>query len=169
MASSAARARSASWRLRHNTTTSVGEAHQLPCAVGLPFPVKPVQVDVTEQRRDHPALGRAGDRLADRPVLHHPGAQHRAQQFEDVAVTDAFLDRLHQPVMRNRLETRGNVGLHHPPSALPGLIDEDLQGVLLRTLRAEPERARQEVGFKDRLDDDLRRRLHDAVTDARDR
>jgi hypothetical protein len=69
----------------------------------------------------------------------------------------------------DRLEARGDVGLHHPSSAPPGLVDEDLQGVLLRPLRAEPERARQEVGFEDRLDDGLRRRLHDAVTYRRDR
>ncbi len=30
----------------------------------------------------------------DRPVLHDPCAQHAAQEFEDVTVTDPFLDSL---------------------------------------------------------------------------
>ena len=35
--------------------------------------------------------------------------------------------------------------------------------------RAEPETARQHVGFEDRLEHDLHRRLHDPVTHRRDR
>lgn len=51
-----------------------------------------------------------------------------------------------------------------PPAPTPeGLIEEDLQGIVGRPLRAKPEAARPEVGFEDRLNDDLYRRLHDAV------
>ena len=47
-------------------------------------------------------------------------------------LTDAFLDRLHQSRMWNRLETVGDVGLHHPAASLPGLVDEHLQGIVRR-------------------------------------
>jgi hypothetical protein len=64
------------------------------------------------------------------PVLHHPGAQHRAQELEDGLIADAFLHRLHQLIMRNRREAAGDVRLDHPPAAPPALIDEHLQGVV---------------------------------------
>jgi hypothetical protein len=34
--------------------------------------------------------------------LHHPGAQQRTHEAEHGLVADAFLDRLHQPGVRNR-------------------------------------------------------------------
>jgi hypothetical protein len=35
--------------------------------------------------------------------------QHRAQEPQEPAAADPVLDRLHQPVVRDRLETRGDV------------------------------------------------------------
>ena len=60
-----------------------------------PCPVQPVQVDVAEHRRDHPALRRASRAVPKRPALHHSGAQHATQEPEDSPVTNALLDRLH--------------------------------------------------------------------------
>jgi hypothetical protein len=77
--------------------------------------------------------------------LHHPGAQDHPQELEQGLVGHAFLDRLHQLLFRNRLETAGDIRLHHPPPTPRSLIDDDLQGVVLPALRAEPEAARQEV------------------------
>ena len=57
----------------------------------------------------------------------------------------------------------------HPPPSLPGLIDEDLQGIVRRPPRAEPEAARQEVRLEDRLKHDLHRGLHNPVTHRGDR
>ncbi len=128
-----------------------------------------MQVDVGQQRGNDPALRGAGDAASDHPVLHHPGAQHGAQELEDVTVADALLDRLHQPVVRDRLEARGDIRLDHPPSTLVGLVDEHLQRVVSPALGTKPKRARQEVGFEDRLDRRFQRRLHDAVTDSGDR
>ena len=105
----------------------------------------------------------------DRPVLQDPGAQHRAQEFEDVAVNDPFLDRRHQPLVRDRLKTVGDVRLGHPPPAPPGLVNDDLERVVSRAPGPKPERALEHVGLEDRLDDDLHRRLHDTVTDRGDR
>jgi hypothetical protein len=39
-----------------------------------------------------------------------------------------------------------DIGLHHPPPAPPGLINEHPERVVLRALGSKPERARQEVG-----------------------
>ena len=57
-----------------------------------------------------------------------------------------------------------------PPSRTPkGLIQEHLQLAVRRASRAEPERARQEVRFEDRLKHDLHRGLHDPVPNRRNR
>jgi site-specific DNA recombinase len=79
--------------------------------------------------RDDPALRRAGHRPTNVAVLHHPGTQNRAHEPQDALVTHAFLDRLHQLVVRNRRETVSDVRLDHPPPTSPGLIDDDLQSV----------------------------------------
>jgi hypothetical protein len=135
----------------------------------VPHPVQPVQVDVAEQRRCRAALRSPGHLPPHLPAFHHPGAQHRPQQRQDGLVADAFLHRSHQLVVRNRGKAARDVRLDHPPPPLPGLINQDLQGIVRRPLRAEPEAARGEVRLEDRLEHDLHRSLHDPVADRRDR
>ena len=53
----------------------------------------------------HPALGSPGVLAVDSAVLHHPRAQHRAQQLQEVTVADPLLDRRHQPRVRNLAKT----------------------------------------------------------------
>ena len=146
----------------------VGVTHQHSVLALIPCPVQPVQVDVSQQRGQHPALRSAGDRPADLPVAHHPCAQHHPQKLEHRLVHDAFSDRLHQLLMRNRLETVGDIRLDHPSPTPPGLINEHLQGIVRGALRAETVGARQHVGFKDRLEHDLQRGLHNPITHRRD-
>ena len=61
-------------------------AHQYPVSSLGPLPVKPVQIDVAQDGRNHTALRGAADAAPDRRVLHHPGAQHRAQELQDVTI-----------------------------------------------------------------------------------
>jgi hypothetical protein len=100
--------------------------------------------------------------------FHHSRPQHGAQQLEHRLVTHPFLDCCHQPVMRNRRKTVGDIRFHHPPPTPPGLVHENLQGVVLAPFRAEPETARGEVRFQDRLKHDLECGLHNAVAHRRD-
>ena len=118
--------------------------------------------------RDRTALRGPGHLPPQPPAFHHPGAQHRAQERQDGLVTDAFLDRSHQLVLRNRGKAVRDVRFNHPSPSLPGLINQDLEGIVRRPLRAEPEAARQEVRLEDRLEHDLHRGLHDPVTDRGD-
>ena len=120
-------------------------------------------------RSHHPALRGAGVRVANNAGFHHSCPQHGAQQLEHRLITHPFLDRLYQPVMRNRRKAIGDIRFHHPPPTPPGLIHEYLQGVVLAPLRAKPETARGEVRLKDRLKHDLQRSLHDAVTHSGNR
>jgi hypothetical protein len=41
-------------------------------------------------------------------------AQHRAHELQEVAVDDPFLERRHQPVVRDRLITVGDVRVKSP-------------------------------------------------------
>jgi hypothetical protein len=110
-----------------------------------------------------------GDLAPNLPVLHDPRAQDHPQELQDGLVAHPFLDRLHQPVVRNRREAVGDVRLHHPPAAPRLLVHEHLQGIMRRPPRAEPEGARQEVRLEDRLEHDLHSGLHDPVANRRNR
>ncbi len=107
-----------------------------------------MQVDVGQQRRDHAALRSPGGTPYDCAVVHHCGTQHVAHQLQQLAVNDSFLERLHQPVVRDRLKTRSDIRLDHPPPPLPRLVDEDLEGVVRRALGSKPKRARQKSASK---------------------
>ena len=102
--------------------------------------------------------------MSDNAGFHHSCPQHGAQQLEHRLINHPFLDRLYQPVMRNRRKAIGDIRFRHPPPAPPGLIGEHLQGIVLAPLRAKPETARGKVRLKDRLEHDLQRGLHDAIT-----
>ena len=52
--------------------TAIRVTHENPVSALGPLPVKPVQIDVAQARRDHPALRGPGHATPDRPVLHHP-------------------------------------------------------------------------------------------------
>ena len=56
--------------------------------------------------RDNPALRSPGHGRPHLPVLHHPRAQHRAQQLQHGLVADAFLHRLQELLVRNRGKAR---------------------------------------------------------------
>ena len=119
----------------HDEIVGVADEHTVSACP--PAPVEPVQVDVAEQRRDDAALWRAADAAPDRPFLHHPRTQQRAQQLEDLAVDDPFLDRLHQPFVRDRLKAVGDVRLDQPAPAPVALIEDELQGIVRRPPRLE--------------------------------
>src|SRR6476659_67726 len=105
----------------------------------VPCPIDPVQVNVSHQRRNDAARWSAGDRPPDLPVAHHPGPQHRTQHSEVRLVTDALLQRAYQSLMRNRLESVGDVPLDQPPATPPARIYDHLQGVVRSASRAAPE------------------------------
>ena len=78
-------------------------------------------------------------------------------------------DRRHQPRVRNLPETVRDVRLCDPPPAVPRLINENLERVVLRSPGPKPKRARQKVRLEDRLNHDLRGSLDDTVADSGNR
>jgi hypothetical protein len=139
LGSSPSSARIAAIAARASSASRFGFAHhqqiiriadQHPVSACRPLPVEPMQVDVAQDRRNHAALRGAAPATFDRAVLQDPGPQHRAQELQEMAVNDPFLDRRHQPRVRNRLKTVGDVRLGHPSPAPPGLVNDDLQRVV---------------------------------------
>ena len=155
--------------IRHSIPTRADGSAPGPASTDSDADAEPAPGSHLRWRSHHPALRGARHRAPHRAMLHHPRAQERAQQREQAPVTDAFLNRGHQPRVRNRAETVGHVRLGHPQIPPEGLIQEHLQPVVRRALRAEPERARQKIRFEDRLEHDLHRGLHDPVADSRNR
>src|SRR6476659_3923671 len=147
----------------------VGVTHQNPVLTNLPHPINPVQIHIRQHRRQHSALRRPGHLPMHQPVAHHSCTQHHPQKPKHRLITDPFLDRLHQPVMRNRLETLGDIRLHHPPPPSPRFVDEDLQRIMSRASGPKPERTLTHIRLEDRLEHDLAGCLHNAVTNCRDR
>ena len=105
---------------------------------------------------------------AEKKIEHLCKLAYRAQQLQDRLVTDPFLHRLHELSVRNLRKAGSNVRLRHPPAAPRALIDEHLQGIVLRPPRAEPEAGWQEIRLEDRLKHDLHSGLHDPVANRRD-
>ena len=86
-----------------------------------------------------------------------------------MTVGDPLLDRRHQPRVRDRLKTVGDVRLGNPSPAPPRLINENLERVVRRAPGPKPERALEHVSLEDRLNDDLGGRLNDTVADSGNR
>jgi hypothetical protein len=80
----------------------------------LPRPIEHVQVHVREQRRDHPALRRAGLGMEERLPLEHPGPQPCPQQLQHAPIGDPFAHQLHQDLAVERVEEAADVGVDHP-------------------------------------------------------
>src|SRR5712672_609410 len=73
---------------QHDEVIAVAHQHAEIGAPLAPHTVEKPQVDVRQQRRDHPALRRAAElgRLA--PVFHHPRFEPHPDQLQDPAIRD---------------------------------------------------------------------------------
>ena len=117
-------------------------------------PFRPAGYRLRLTRHD-PALGGPGDRLGDHPVDQHPGTQPLPQQFEHPPVRHPLADQGEQPLVVDRAEEVPDVGLEDELLSSGERHPDPLQGVSSRPLGPEPERAGQEVGLEQRLEDDL--------------
>ena len=72
------------------------------------------QVNVREQRRNHLALRSPHFRLRPFPILGYCSPQPRLDQPENPSISDAVLEKLDHPSVRNRIKKVTNVGVQHP-------------------------------------------------------
>src|SRR6266404_1373573 len=137
--------------------------------------VEIMQVEVCQQRGDHPALWRAACRPRDllRPTwgggwLDHFDFQPTADQAQDGSVCDPHAQTGHQLVVWDRVEVSLQVRVIH--RLIPGL---EMTAYLPQRLvggapRAKPVRAVQEVHLKDGLQNQQGCGLHDPIAQSRD-
>lgn len=119
-------------------------------------------------RREHPALRRAREQGLLPTVLHHPSLQPEPQQLQHPAVGDAKRQPLHQHAVIQRAEEVSDVRVEHEVASARATFAERLQRIGRAAAGSKPERAVGEVRFEDRLQHQLRRRLHDAIAHRRD-
>src|SRR5260221_14081637 len=149
----------------------VGIAHQDDVSLGMAAspPLRPeiedvMQVDVRQQGRGNAALRRPHLWPGHLPVFHHPGLQPFANQTDHAAVTDPVLDKADQPLVADRIEEPGNVGVQYPVH--PRVADPDGKRVqcIMRTASGpEPVRDPEEIFLVDRVQPLDHRTLDDLV------
>jgi hypothetical protein len=125
-----------------------------------------VQVDVREERRDDPALGRAAGRAAQGTRFEHPRPQPFVDHPPDDAVRDALVKEVPQVRMVDGVEVLRDVDVHHPAQPLPDVheaVAEVPQRVVGRAPRPKAVRARQEIRLVDRLQQEQDRPLRHLV------
>jgi len=126
-------------------------------------PAEPVEIDVCEQGRDHPARGVPVWLRLTAPSVIIPRAQGRRSLRSQIL---ASITRINRPCGISSKHDAMSASTTH---RLPCQHSSTRRGGRYAPLAAaEAERARLEVGLEDRLDDHLLGRLHDAVADRRD-
>jgi len=78
-----------------------------------------MQVNVREQRRNHRALRSPYYSLRPFSILRDPSPQPLLDQAEYPSISDAVLEELDHPFVRNRSEKVTNVSIQHPAHLLP--------------------------------------------------
>src|SRR6516165_6210907 len=73
-----------------------------------------MQVDVRQQGRGNAALRRPHLWPGHLPVFHHPSLQPFADQADHAAVADPMLDKTDRPLVVDRIEESGNLGVQYP-------------------------------------------------------
>ena len=76
-------------------------------------PVQRVQVDIRQQRTYHRTLRRALRRRPPLQTLQDVSRQPAANQIEHPAIDDLRLDPRHERVVRDRIEVRLKISIHH--------------------------------------------------------
>jgi hypothetical protein len=127
--------------------------------------IQRVQVDVRQQRADYGALRRALGRF---PPFHSPHnflTEPAAQQALNAPITDALLDPLHQPLMRDRVEVALKVGVDHKRVAFLDELIHFAQRIPAAAPRSKPVTHRPERRLEDRFKHKLHCSLDDTILD----
>jgi len=91
--------------------------------------VELVQVNVTEDRGNHPALRNTAERIVVIPVFQVPGFEHVTDKPQEPLVVDFLRQYPEKDLVVERPEAVGDVTLNEPCGARPGLADLPQCGV----------------------------------------
>jgi site-specific DNA recombinase len=118
---------------------------------------------------EHAPLGRPFRRVLQSRPVQDPCRQPPPNEPQHPPITDPPLHEPQQNPVIDMVEEPDDVRVHHPPALspldpFPNLVPR----LVRRPLRPKSKRAVPKVRLEPRLDDDLDRRLHDAVPNRRD-
>src|SRR5919108_2342840 len=127
-----------------------------------------VKIDVSQQRRSTPALGRPFFHSYSFPILQHAGVQPLLNESHDAPICNPMLDKLDQPFVRKSVEKAANVKVEHPVhfSRQQSRV-ERIQRLMLASPWSEPVREAKKVRFVDGVQNLDRNTLDDLVFQRR--
>src|SRR5205085_4178978 len=109
-----------------------------------------MKIDVGQERRSTPALGRPFFHSYSFPILQHAGVQPFLDQPHDAPIANPMLDELDQPFVGKPIEKAFNVKIEHPVhlSRQQSRV-ERVQRLMLASPRSEPVRIAEKIRFID--------------------
>ncbi len=153
----------------------IGIAHQLRFSPSgravrpMEHLVKPMQIQVGQQRRYHSSLGcsflPAGGRASctSSRLPHHRGLQPHTNKLQYMTVRDSHTKACHQFIMGNRIKIPFQIRIIHRTVARLDVTSDLLQCIMGRSSRPESIGAVFKIFLEDRLQDQQRRRLDHPV------
>ena len=117
-----------------------------------------IEVEITEQGRDHTTL---------RNALLARSFQDNLQQMHDVRVINPLRHFLQQPVMPDIIKVSPQVKVENPCLPFDYCFSHSLDRIMCCPLGSISKRSRLEIRLEDRLEDELERALHHSVADRR--
>src|SRR5210317_533947 len=118
----------------------------------MKLPIQVIKDDVSQQRRDDPALrSTPGCRFKD-TVVHYPGSEKFFNELQDVAVSDLSRDTLHNQFVRDVIKESFDIGIQHELVTVGGVFQHLFDGHVAVTARPEAVRVIMKLLFEDRLD-----------------
>jgi hypothetical protein len=131
--------------------------------------IKPIKVDVGQQRRDHAPLrgsSLAGSASAFAAFFHHRAFEPHPDQLQHRPVCYAPLDLSQQFVVVDAVKVTRKVCIIHLPPAFMQVISNLIKGSVSTTPGAKTVRAVHKIGLKYRLDHQQCGRLDHAIPDT---
>ena len=137
--------------------------------------IKPVQVEIGQQRRDHSALWRSlfapmqlGRIIRAIAFFDDQSLQPHPDQLQHAPIGDSLLHTLEKILARNRVEVRLKIRVVHLPPPFLEIGFYLLQGLMGRSSGTKAERTVQHIRLEDRLNQQQEGHLHHAILDRRD-
>src|SRR3954470_10470691 len=151
----------------HDEVVAVAHQHTEIGAPLAPHVVEKPQVDVRQQRRDHPALRRTAELGRLEPVFHPPGFEPLSDQLQNPTIRDLASHQRQAHRVVDLPEKVADVPVQHMVEAPVHGHPDLLQRLRRRAAGPKPIRAVPEPDLEDRFQDLLRCRLHDPVSHRR--
>src|SRR5262249_54690886 len=157
---------------KHEVVSKAHDDHIAVCVLSTPRLSPQVEyvmeIDVSQQRRDTPALGRSLLHPYPFPILQHAGVQPLLDQPHDAPICNPVLNEFHKPFVRKSIEKPANIQIEHPVhlSRQQSRV-ERIQRLMLASPWAEPVREAEKIRFVDGVQDLDRRTLDDLVFQRR--